>query len=192
MASKQEDINKVFERAEAFIPPEILGPVRDFLFAARRKYNLNHEAFDDLMQTCLMKIWALESEFNRWPPVYFVGIARKTIFDSFRERAKWSRNTAKVKELFSINEKEMMNVVLRQVYSKGDFDRLITSVLNDEEAAVVILRFGEDLTLKQISVVLELSLATVKRRLSKAVHKLRSHVRRTASERQGENVEIYS
>jgi RNA polymerase sigma factor (sigma-70 family) len=189
MASNREEINKLFERSEEFIPPEILEPVRNFVFAAQRKYGLNHETFKDLVQECLIKIWTLERKFKSQPPIYFVGVARNTIVDGCREQARSSRMDAKLKEFFSINEEQMMNDVLRQMYSKVEFDALIRTVLTDEEAAVVIRRC-EGLTLQRISVVMGLSLTTVNRRYSKALKKLRKQLRPVATERHENNVEI--
>ncbi|MCM2674263.1 sigma-70 family RNA polymerase sigma factor [Alkalicoccobacillus plakortidis] len=50
--------------------------------------------------------------------------------------------------------------------------------LNESEKSVVILRFYEDLTLKEISHVLDLSLGTVKTILYRALEKLRKNIER--------------
>jgi len=177
--AERNEIDALFDGGE-FIPAEILLVVKKMLFVARRQYHLNHETFRDLIQTCLMKIWVLEGEFKSKPVAYFAQLVNNTIADCCRKQAKLARMDSKPDEFFSFNEREVMNDALRQMYSKVDLDALIHSVLDDEEAAVFILRFYQGLTLNQISVLLELKLSKVKRRHSDAIQKLRGNLRSVA------------
>jgi len=175
--SERREISLLFDGAE-FIPPEILSAVKKTLFAAKKKHSLNHETFKDLIQTCLMKIWALERKFESESPAYFGCLVKNTVIDYCRERAKLSRlAVAPDEDFFTVGETEMMNDALHQIHSKRDLDDLIQAVLDDEEAAVIILSFFEGLSLYQISIHLEISVSTVKRRRFDAVQKLRSGLR---------------
>lgn len=176
---ERREINRLFEGGE-LIPSEILVMVRKRLFKAKRRYHLDHETFKDLVQTCLLKIWKLENEFTNKPLVYFGGVVQHAVMDCCRERAKMSFSDVESEEFFSINEIGMMNDVLTLMYSKCYVDRLIHTVLDDEETAIFKLRLYEGLTFERISALLELSLATVKRRNSDAVEKLRSRLRQIA------------
>ena len=190
MTSKRKAINNLFKGAEDFIPPEILDLVQSYILAVYPKFDLNLETIEDLVQVCLRKIWILAREFKSKPPIYFVGVAHNTLVDGYREQVRLSRLDAKLKEGFIVNEKKMMRDALRKIYSKVDFDALIRSVLSDEERAVIIMKCAEDKTFRQISLELDLSPSTVKRRHSTALQKLRSKLRPVAPERHEENVEI--
>lgn len=108
-------------------------------------------------------------------------LVHNTVVDCCRQRAKRSRHDAKPEESFTVDEIEMMNDALRQMYSKRDLDELIHTVLNDEEVAVIKLKFYEGFTLKQIAVLLGIKLSQVKSCRAEAVQKLRSRLTSVAS-----------
>jgi len=173
--SEKKEIQLLFEGLD-FIPLEILEAVKITIFAERRKHRFGLETFKDLIQICLLEVWAKEDKFAVKPPEYFGRIVKNKVNDYCRQRVRMFRLAADV-ERTSANEIDIMNDVLCQGYTKRELDDLIHTLLDDDEAAVICLSFFEGFSTQQISVRLNMGLSTVKRRRAEAILKLRSRLR---------------
>lgn len=180
MASSNTDrerIKKLFVAGAELIPPEILDLVETILDRAQRRYYLNHETFEDLVEDCLVDIWKLEDKFNSKPLAYFAKVVNNKVADCCREQAELSRVEAKPEEFFSIIEREVKNDALSQMYSRVELDQLIHTVLDKDEVEVITLKFYAGWTLNRIAARLKVSQSTVNRLYSAALLKLRSKLR---------------
>lgn len=172
-AGSSKPTSALFRGADTFIPVDILEAVRTTLFAANRQYNFDAEDFADIVQSCLLKVWQKRARFDTEELGYFAQIVNYTVTDYFRKRSKQVvRFEGDIGDLTAL-EIDVEERALNYPYSKNQLLDLVLS-LDEEEAAVVLLRIYEGFTYRQISVQLGRNVSTVKRRFSSAVSKLRS------------------
>ena len=130
----------------------------------------------------IVSLVAVEKDSKTESLAYFSVLVRNTVFDYIRLRGRLSRyEVPSYQESLGFGETDMMDEGLRQICSKTELDEIIHRVLTDEEAAVIILHFLEGFSLYQISIHLERSVTTVKRRRETAVQKLRCAFREASS-----------
>jgi RNA polymerase sigma factor (sigma-70 family) len=170
---KHRSANLLFSRAEPYIPAKILEVVRTTLFAADRRHDFPPQDFEDLTQSCLAKVWQTEAKYETESLEYFGRIVKNTVADYFRRlsRDELIHYEGDIGDLAAL-EGEVKEETLSCHYSKSELFDLIAA-LNDEEAAVVLLRVYEGFTYQQISVHLSKSISTVKRRYAIAMRKLK-------------------
>jgi RNA polymerase sigma factor (sigma-70 family) len=174
----QKNLDVLFRNAETFVAKHVLEAVKKTLLAAQRQYHFTQEDLEDITQICLIKVWQEQAKYEAEHPRYFGRIVKNTVVDHLRTHSKEAGFRA-VGEWNSLSQKEeeVMRGALRLSYSKHELDARITRILNDEEAAVLSLRFYEDYNYEEIAGVLGLSKSTIKRRLFNALLKLQRVMR---------------
>jgi RNA polymerase sigma-70 factor (sigma-E family) len=122
---------------------------------------------EDLLQTALSRLWLVWPRVkNEAPEAYVRKILANTSASWWRRRWHGERPTDKLPEHFSADD------VAGQI---ADRDRLRVALdqLSPRQRAVVVLRYAEDLSEKQVAEELGISLGTVKTLASRGLTKLR-------------------
>ena len=126
---------------------------------------------EDLVQDALVKTFSgrLHADAVRSPEAYVKRAVLTTYLDGFRRRKHWAtiRHLAAPPEVDGGAQTEALVTARMHVFQA-------LGTLAPRERACIVLRFYEDMTIRQIADQLSLSQGTVKRYLSDAVRSLES------------------
>ncbi len=120
---------------------------------------------EDLVQTALIKVWRAWDRVED-PEAYTRTTILRTFISSRRRRWWGERPTDEVGATVAATTPD--------VDASVDLSRLV-STLPPRQRAVIVLRFGHDLSEREVAQMLEVSVGTVKSQTSKALASLRRH-----------------
>jgi len=148
--------------------------IYNFVFQITRDVDVSH----DITQDTFVKVWKNVGRFNpaRKFKTWIYHIAKNTAFDHLKKKKSipFSQLTDEEGNCLADNvpaESEMIGDILDRAATAALLDQLIES-LEPFERTVITLHYREELSLKEISDVMESSYNTIKSRHHRALKKL--------------------
>jgi RNA polymerase sigma-70 factor (sigma-E family) len=120
---------------------------------------------EDLVQTALIKVWRAWGRIDD-PEAYTRTTILRTFISSRRRRWWGERPTEEVGVTLAASSPDVDTTL--------DLARVVAS-LPPRQRAVIVLRFGHDLSEREVAEMLEVTVGTVKSQTSKALASLRRH-----------------
>ena len=167
-AAKNNDESAFSEIYEYYITPIF----RFVYFRVRNRFDA-----DDLTQSIFLKAWKNLSEYRQKKNPFsswLYAIARNTIIDFWRKKKEWS-----ISELGENTEKEeeRTDEILEKEEDLNEIKKAI-GLLTEDQQEVIILKFIEGLSNKEISRILNKKEDAVRQIQSRAIKMLREYIKK--------------
>lgn len=128
---------------------------------------------DDVLQQTFIEVWRSRERIDANRPLiaFILGVARKRSIDFLRQRRHDVVDVSQVRELVGATGDELLN----QMVWASEVQRGLDS-LPEEQRAVIVMAYFEDLTQTEIARRLDVPLGTVKARMARGLLRLAQRI----------------
>lgn len=155
---------------------DIINTYKTPLYATVLRMTNHHQLAQDLVQEAFIKIYEQlanykEGSFNSW--LYRVAI-NHCIDELRKKQYQFSNEPLHDEQLIEINHPEV-------IYLKKERERQLEELISElpeQERMILLLRYSNDLSYKQIAELLKIPLSDVRNKLHRSKKKMREQVRK--------------
>jgi len=177
--SNDLELVELFQNGNETSFNELVGRYQEKIYWIAHRFVNDHDQADDIVQEVFVKVYSALKKFRGESSVYtwLYRIAVNVALNTLRKQR--ARDFIRIDEFFETAEKE--NEQPDAIYEKDEQQKLIEEAITklpEKQKAVFILRYHEELSYEEISVILKTSVGGLKANYFHAIKKIGEYVSR--------------